>query len=306
MPTILFADDEPAIREIVARYLELGGHHVQLASNGREALAQINRTAPDLIVLDYQMGTPDGFEVCRDLKSNPRFGHLPVLILTGRNNLETRLKGFDAGADDYLAKPFDPRELLARISALLRLARRGLQRNPTSGLPGGQAIQDEITRWQARGEVFAICYLDLDDFKPFGDRFGFRIADEVIRTIGGVLRDVTADREAFVGHVGGDDFILLCRLEEARELSRNAQQQTHRRIAELLPAEVVETGRYAAEARDGSVADFAITRLSTAILRVRPPATISVPELGESVAKVKRQAKLTQEGIIEADLPAHV
>jgi PleD family two-component response regulator len=304
MPTILFADDEPAIREIVARYLELGGHHVQLASNGREALAQINRTAPDLIVLDYQMGTPDGFEVCRDLKSNPRFGHLPVLILTGRNNLETRLKGFDAGADDYLAKPFDPRELLARISALLRLASRGLQRNPTSGLPGGQAIQEEIARWQARGDIFAICYLDLDDFKPFGDRFGFRIADEVIRTIGDVLRETTTDRDAFVGHVGGDDFILLCRLDEAREMSRATQQLAQERILQLLPPDVVESGRYSAEARDGSVSEFPITRLSTAILRVRPPATISVPELGESVARVKRQAKLTSEGIVESDLPA--
>jgi len=184
MPTILFADDEPAIRDIVARYLELGGHQVRLASNGSEALEQVRLAAPDLVVLDYQMGNPDGFEVCRDLKSSARFGHLPVLILTGRNNLETRLAGFDAGADDYLAKPFDPRELLARISALLRLASRGLQRNPTSGLPGGEAIQQEMEAWQARGETFAICYLDLDDFKPFGDRFGFRVADDVIRDRG--------------------------------------------------------------------------------------------------------------------------
>jgi len=303
MPTILFADDEPAIREIVARYLELGGHQVQLASNGSEALEQVRRGSPDLVVLDYQMGSPDGFEVCRNLKSSPRFGHLPVLILTGRNSLETRLAGFDAGADDYLAKPFDPRELLARISALLRLASRGLQRNPTSGLPGGDAIQHELALWQARGETFAICYLDLDDFKPFGDRFGFRVADEVIRTVGQVLREVSTDADAFVGHVGGDDFILLCRLQDARSLSLAAQLQMQRRIRQLLPAEVVEAGRYEAEARDGTVSVFPITRLSTAILRVRPDLTVSVPQLGETVARVKRMAKLADGGILEAEMP---
>jgi PleD family two-component response regulator len=302
MPTILFADDEPSVREIVARYLELGGHHVQLACNGREALDQIRRAAPDLVVLDYQMGTPDGFEVCRDLKNNPRFGHLPVLILTGRNTLESRLAGFDAGADDYLAKPFDPRELLARITALLRLANRGLQRNPTSGLPGGEAIQEELLRWQERGEVFAVCYLDLDDFKPFGDRFGFRIADEVIRIVGQVLREASRDADAFVGHVGGDDFLLLCRLEDARSFSLEAQLQTQRRILQLLPPEVVASGHYQAEARDGTLSEFAITRLSTAILRVAPDTVVSIPALGEFVAQVKRKAKLTSTGIIEADL----
>jgi PleD family two-component response regulator len=303
MPTILFADDEPAIRDIVARYLELGGHRVRLASNGREALDQVRREAPDLVVLDYQMGVPDGFEVCRDLKNSPRFGHLPVMILTGQNTLESRLAGFDAGADDYLAKPFDPRELLARITALLRLANRGLQRNPTSGLPGGEAIQQELRRWQQRGEVFALCYLDLDEFKPFGDRFGFQIADEVIRLVGEALREICSDADAFVGHVGGDDFLLLCPLEDARRLSLAAQQQVQRRIHAVLPSEIVAAGRYQAEARDGSVHEFAITRLSSALIRIRPDVPVSVLELGEVVARTKRMAKLASSGIFEIDYP---
>jgi PleD family two-component response regulator len=306
MPTILFADDEPAIRNLVARYLELRGHEVHLACNGSEALAHVRRATPDLVVLDYQMGTPDGFEVCRDLKNSPRFGHLPVLILTGRNNLETRLAGFDAGADDYLAKPFDPRELAARISALLRLASRGLQRNPTSGLPGGDSIQQELARWDEQGGLFTLSYLDLDDFKPFGDRFGFRIADEVIRVIGEVLREVTRDNDAFVGHVGGDDFILISRPEEALRLSREAQEQVQGRIRQLLPEDVVRAGRYQAETRDGSVMEFAITRLSAAILRIRPPAEISIAELGERIARIKRMAKLTESGIVEVDLTPQV
>lgn len=292
MPTILFADDEPAMREMVAEVLEAGGHRVRLARNGLEALEQVRQSAPDLIVLDYRMGQPNGFQVCRDLKSNPRFGHLPVLILTGHDAVESRLAGFDAGADDYLAKPFDPRELLARVAALLRLTQRGLQRNPTSGLPGGDAIQEEFMRRRQSGEPFAVCYLDLDDFKPFGDRFGFSVADDVIRAAGDVLREVSDGTDAFVGHVGGDDFILLCAPEQARPLWEEARARLHVRVLEYLPAEVVRAGRYWAEGRDGRLQEFAITRLSAAIVRIRPGASLSLVELGETVARVKRTAKV--------------
>jgi PleD family two-component response regulator len=305
MPNILFADDEPAMREMVSRVLEAGGHNVQLARNGLDALEQIRTGAPDLIVLDYHMGDPNGLQVCRDVKSSPRLGHVPVLILTGRNGMDSRLRGFDAGADDYLTKPFDPRELLARISALLRLASRGLQRNPTSGLPGGEAINQAFGCWQQRGRVFAVCYLDLDDFKPFGDRFGFRVADSVIRDTGEVLRDVTDALDAFVGHVGGDDFIVLSTTENARQICEEAQRRLHSRLQALLPLDVVEAGNYEAESRDGIVREFPITRLSAAIVRIPPDIPVSLTELGETVARLKRLAKhATSSGILEVDLPS--
>ena len=305
MPTILYADDEPAMRQMVAKVLETGGHHVRLARNGKDALEQIRAAAPDLILLDYQMGEPTGLQVCRDVKNNPRFGHLPVLILTGHGGLESRLEGFDAGADDYLTKPFEPRELLARVAALLRLANRGLQRNPTSGLPGGNAIQEEFVRLRKGGQPFAICYLDLDDFKPFGDHFGFSVADTVIYEVGETLREISENTEAFAGHVGGDDFILLCSPDAARHLSEEAQTRLHRRISRHLPPEVVRTGRYRAEARDGTVQEFEITRLSAAIVHVDPGNEIPLMELGETVARAKRAAKRSGgTGIVEVELPA--
>jgi PleD family two-component response regulator len=304
MPTILFADDEPAMRDMVSRVLEAGGHNVRLAKNGRDALEQIRTASPDLIVLDYHMGDPNGLQVCRDVKSSPRFGHLPVLILTGRNGMDARLRGFDAGADDYLTKPFDPRELLARIGALLRLANRGLERNPTSGLPGGESIRQAFGCWQERGRVFAVCYLDLDDFKPFGDRFGFRLADSAIRETGDVLRHVTDSRDAFVGHVGGDDFVILARPEEARQICEEAQRRLRERLLHHLPQDVVEKGSYVAEGRDGEVREFPLTRLSAAIVRIPPDIPVSLTELGETVAQLKRLAKRTTgSGIVEVDLP---
>ena len=230
MSEILFADDDPAMREMVSQVFGSAGYRVRVAENGDEALAELRRSEPDIAVLDYRMGVPDGLQVCRSIKSDPRLEHVPVLILTGESEIESRLAGFDAGADDYLAKPFDPRELLARVRAMLLLAQRGLDRNPTSGLPGGEAMYREFERHRREGKTFCICYLDLDFFKPFSDRFGFAAADKVIRTVGSILIGVTGTG-TFVGHVGGDDFVVFVACRDAREqiLDHHARAVRQRR-----------------------------------------------------------------------------
>jgi DNA-binding response OmpR family regulator len=161
---ILFADDEPAMREMVADMLEAAGFRVRLAPDGASALLAVHQRRPDLVILDNRMGRPTGFEVCEELKSDPALEFIPVLLLTAQGDPENRVLGFHHGADDFLAKPFEPRELVARCRALLRQARRGLDRNPTSGLPGGEALRREFERRSERGEPFCLCYLDLDYF----------------------------------------------------------------------------------------------------------------------------------------------
>lgn len=291
MPEILFADDDDSMRLMVAAALGAGGYTVRLAESGRDALAEVRRSAPDLVLLDYRMEPVNGLEVCRQLKTDPRFEHIPILMLTGEGRIEDRLEGFDAGANDYLAKPFDARELLARVRALLRLTRSGLERNPTSGLPGGEALDREFDRWQGRGHPFAVGYLDLDQFKAFNDRFGFSVADVVIREAGEILREAVRDRDAFVGHVGGDDFLLLSRPEAAVEISAEAQRRLDARIPRYLPADVAAEGWYEGVTRSGTRGRIPVTRLSVAIAYVRPGEWGSLLEVGEALAEAKRRAK---------------
>lgn len=302
MHEILFADDDAAMRQMVAAALESANHRVRLASNGVEALQEVRRSPPDLIVLDYRMGSPDGFQVCHEIKTDPRFGHLPVLILTAEGEVETRLQGFDAGADDYLAKPFDARELLARVRALLRLTQRGMDLNPTSHLPGGEAISEEFERRSRLSRPFAVCYLDLNYFKAFNDRFGFRVADTVIRDAGDVLRAISEGTEAFVGHVGGDDFLMLCDQDTARQLALQAQAELNNRIARHLPEDVVRSGLYRGVDREGRIREYAVTRFAAAIMYLPADADTSLATIGEAVAEVKHQAKRPGgPGIAEAE-----
>lgn len=290
MSEILFADDDPAMREMVSQVFESAGYRIRLAANGQEALEKLRGSDPDLVVLDYRMGNPDGLEVCRRIKTNPRTAHIPVLILTGESEMESRLAGFDAGADDYLAKPFDPRELLARVRAMQLLAQRGLDRNPTSGLPGGEAVYREFERLRRRGKQFCICYLDLDHFKPFSDRFGFAAADRVIRAVGSIVLGVTHSG-SFVGHVGGDDFVVFLDCSDAREQMETAQRKLREELREILPEGAGHRDTYRGVDREGVERDFPLTRLTAAIIEIDPARIESLFELSELVAEAKRRSK---------------
>jgi two-component system alkaline phosphatase synthesis response regulator PhoP len=117
MKTILVVDDERNIVELVRLYLEKEGFAVVAATDGEQALAQYERSGPDLVVLDLMLPKMDGFEVCRELR---RRGDVPILMLTARSEDVDAIVGLELGADDYVTKPFNPRALVARVKAILR------------------------------------------------------------------------------------------------------------------------------------------------------------------------------------------
>jgi two-component system response regulator MprA len=143
--SVLVVDDDPSIRRMLERTLTADGHDVQTAGDGGAALAAIERSAPDLLVLDLSMPGLDGLAVCRRLRA--RRLALPILVLTARDAVADRVAGLDAGADDYLVKPFASEELLARVRALLR---RG--REPAAVLTRGDLALDVATREVTRGD----------------------------------------------------------------------------------------------------------------------------------------------------------
>lgn len=123
MANVLVVDDDEDIRDIVALRLGVVGHTVRQASNGDECLEAIESERPDIILLDIQMPRMNGIDVCRNIKANPEFSLIPVLLLTARGQESDVSKGFDAGADDYIVKPFSLQELQSRVERFLRVSR---------------------------------------------------------------------------------------------------------------------------------------------------------------------------------------
>jgi DNA-binding response OmpR family regulator len=121
---VLVVEDDPDIAELVSRYLDKAGYVSSRVTSGREALEAVRSKAPDLIVLDVMLPQIDGLEVCRLLRANDATAAIPIIMLTARAEESERIVGLEVGADDYLAKPFSPNELVARVRALLRRAHR--------------------------------------------------------------------------------------------------------------------------------------------------------------------------------------
>ncbi|HEY9634294.1 MAG TPA: response regulator [Coleofasciculaceae cyanobacterium] len=124
MKKILVVDDDRTLRTVLTRYLENRGYQVEQVSSGREALVAVTKNPPDLVVSDVMMPEMDGIEFCRRLRTTPSGQLMPFIFLSGKGELEDRIHGHLIGADDYLTKPVDPRELVAKIEAQLERTRR--------------------------------------------------------------------------------------------------------------------------------------------------------------------------------------
>jgi diguanylate cyclase (GGDEF)-like protein len=222
---ILVVDDDRDICRSIEVVLRLEGYDVRIAHEGEEALEQAVRAQPDLVLLDMMMPGIDGYEVTKRLRHDPRTATASIIMLTARALPADKVLGLTAGCDDYIVKPFDPSELVARVQSALRRSRQMREVSPLTGLPGNFQIAHELERLVAdETSEFAVLYADLDDFKAYNDHYGFMRGDEAIRASGRLLTDALARHRtnpSFAGHIGGDDFVLVTSANKAESLAQD-------------------------------------------------------------------------------------
>ncbi len=268
-PKILVVDDDANIRELVIETLSQDRFDAFPAQDGLEALELANQLKPDLVVLDLMMPGMDGWEVCSRLRKDILTSHIPIIMLTARSDIENKIKGIEVGADDYITKPFDPLELEARINMHLRRSVRDGEASPLTGLPGNHAIGAAIESRIATGVNFAVCYIDLDDFKAYNDRYGFLAGSAVIQMTADVILEALHKygREGdFCGHIGGDDFIMITNMERAGVLSGEIIHLFETEIPGHYDLEDRERGYIESFDRSGEPQRFALMTISISIV----------------------------------------
>jgi PleD family two-component response regulator len=209
---LLVVDDDPFIARLLEIELAAAGYQVRVANDGQQAMEAVAQEPPDLVITDVMMPHVDGFELTRSLRQDPRTATISVIILTARGLSADKLEGFAIGADDYIVKPFDTPELLARVRGVLRRKREMKDESPLTGLPGNNRIQEEIEAKVAAEEDFALLLVDLDRFKAFNDHYGFPRGDKLIQDLAQLMQGVVTEfggEDGFVGHLGGDDFVVV-------------------------------------------------------------------------------------------------
>src|ERR687896_38734 len=203
--SILVVDDDPDIARFVEVNLRSAGYDVSVAADGEEALERAADLRPDLVLLDVMMPRLDGFEVAQRLRKNPQTANTSIIMLTAKALSSDKVTGLQSGADDYIIKPFDPIELLARVKGTLRRAKEMRNLSPLTGLPGNIRIQEEIERNVRDDRPFAVLYADLDNFKAYNDQKGFVRGDRLIQAAARIIQDSISEYAGAGGYVEVED-----------------------------------------------------------------------------------------------------
>jgi diguanylate cyclase (GGDEF)-like protein len=248
---VAVVDDDPAIRRLVGLLLRRGGYESVEFGTGEEAREALPRIAWDLAILDRRLPDMDGVDLCQQLKSNPDLRNRYVIMLTGEDDQEDKIQGLDLGADDYITKPFQYPELMARIRAakrivdlqkeLLETNRRLELLSITDGLTklyNHRHLQDELARAFEESARYqrplSFVIVDLDFFKKVNDTYGHAIGDEVLKAISGVFQQSIRTTD-LAARYGGEEFALMLpetMLEDALNFAEKI-----RAIVESTPVE---------------------------------------------------------------------
>lgn len=276
---ILVADDDAVSRERLTGMLGGMGHDVVPCADGTEAWnAFQERGAPDLAILDWMMPGATGPELCRRIRSRDGASYVYLILLTSRDQREDFLSGMEAGADDYISKPFDPDELQARIRSgkrILELQMRLIEQathDALTGLWNRGAVLDlldrEIARSSREERPLSVLLADLDHFKSINDRFGHLVGDAVLREAASRMRSVLREYE-LVGRYGGEEFLVLlpgCAKEDALRL---ADRLRARLSAEPVREVTVTASLGAATWRPGWKGDDLLKSADDALYRAK-------------------------------------
>jgi diguanylate cyclase (GGDEF)-like protein len=258
---IFVVDDTPDNVELLTRILNRAGFDVSSADGGQLALEMIEHDPPELVLLDIQMPGMDGYEVCRRLKENPALSAIPVIFVSALDDVSDKVKGLEMGAVDYVTKPYQRAEVLARVRIQLkiyRLQRELEQRNAVieqqkselevanaelmrlsttdhlTGIPNRrrfiELVEEEIRVADRYGATFTLVMLDVDRFKAVHDTYGHDVGDQVLRHVATTIRSSLRASDA-VARWGGEEFMVLLRRTD-EETGYDVTEKLRKRLAE--------------------------------------------------------------------------
>lgn len=289
---ILIADDLPDLLQAIKETLEREGYAVTAVADGQAALESIQADPPDIAVLDLMMPRMDGFGVCRALRADPLLENLPVIILSASGNRESKVEGLDLGADDFITKPVNIRELMARIRMILKRTRQGLDANPLTKLPGNLSIESRIETALVEKRPLAVLYVDLNQFKAYNDVYGYDQGDKVIKALARVLVDqVRGGGSDFIGHIGGDDFIILSTPRLMEEVAGRVCTAFDAMVPSFYSEEDNARGCILATDRQGNKREFSLLSVSIGICHNKDRELKNFAHVAHLGAELKKAAK---------------
>lgn len=286
---VLVIDDDRPLCNIVTEVLLAEDIEVLQAHDGAEGLSLARRERPDLIILDVMIPVMSGYEVCRFLRKS---------FLTALGDPMEKVKGLAEGADDYLTKPFHPHELRSRVITHLRRSERDIQTSPLTRLPGNLAVERALRERIAKQRPFAVCCIDVDNFKPYNDKYGFFAGDQVLRMLSEIIVDAVLERgaeEDFIGHEGGDDFVVITAPERVEGICQAVIERFDAAMPQAYDEEDRERAYILSRDRQGRIVHFPLLTVSISVVTNVQRSLVHPGQIAHIAAQVMRYVK-TKEG----------
>jgi len=290
--TIVIIGRNPAAVHLLEQKLHLS-HHIVTFSRIEQAMDFIYTNMPDLVIFEWQQDDYVTADALMTFKADPLFSQLPFLAIVEEPG--QMLNWEILPVEDYLRRTDLEAEAINRVELCLMRAERLLEINPLTRLPGNISINRQIQERLDRGGEFDLAYADLDQFKPFNDKYGFSRGDEVLRITGRLILSIVKSRQpqgSYIGHIGGDDFVFIMDVGLVEAVSAEIIEAFDQLIPTFYDPEDREQSYIESVDRQGQIRQFPLMTLSIGGITYRRDRELThYGELTEAVSQMKRYAK---------------
>ena len=301
---ILILVEDNSTQQLLSELLNGEGYHTATARTPVEALEILNREAFNVVVLDFESPRIKGMDFCKLIRKNFRLRHLNLILLMNTKDPLNKIKGIYAGADDYIDKPIEPAEFLARVKSSLVRMTRDLDANPLTKLPGNVTLLRELEARTKAHTPMAVGYSDLSKFKEFNDRYGFEKGDNVIAhtaaIIGKALEDL-GNATDFLGHIGGDDFIFITTPDCLEAVAKRIVEDFDKTIVSFYDDEDRKQGFIVNKNRMGQLCKIPIMAIGIGVATNEYHSFSHIGEIIQIVTELKHYSKTLGKSIYVKD-----
>lgn len=266
MRAILVVEDSVDTR--ISELMESLFDSLQIVNGGQDVISLIYMEPPDIILIDGRFLVAGGSSIVQEFRSNTIFGHVPIVALLGGGEIESA-SWQEIPIDDYLAVDETDTAIARRLRFISRRAVREMDMNPLTRLPGNESIIRTIQAMFDAREDISIAWVDIDNFKPFNDRYGFSRGDEILLATGRIITNAVSEirqEKTFVGHIGGDDFVFICPTGHVRQLCEEVISRFDMVVRNFYNDEDLDKGGIVSASRDGREERFPFMTVTIAVV----------------------------------------
>ncbi len=273
---------------------EATGHLIIKNPNVSQALEALLNNPPDILIIQKGLEGQLDQDAIKALKNNLQLALLPIILVVSPRDLARGLDWSNYPVDDLISNQASVEEIITRVGLALARSHRIADNNPLTMLPGNSSILKGIQDILDSNEPRAVCYVDIDNFKPFNDRYGFARGDEVIRMVSRILVNTVQERagsDGFVGHVGGDDFVFMVSDEHVEAICKEIIDNFSMLMPLFIDEEDLNAGCFRARDRQGRWQSFDLTSLSIAVIPATKAGYKHYGEVAAAAALLKKKVK---------------